>query len=178
MRVWKSATDAYANEPGRVWQKAGAAAVATNESGTFVSLLQAAAPVGFADGGFTGYGGKYEPAGIVHKGEGVLTQEEVRALGGPEGFESLRYSLKNGYSDGGLVESPQVFKANSLPRIDVTSIGSGDVNITQHITFTESGAKVDTQGQKEIAQSLNNAMDAWARRESRQGGTLHKLVRG
>ena len=178
MNVWKSASDAYANEPGTVWQKAGAAALATIESGTFVSLLQAAAPVGFADGGFTGYGGKYEPAGIVHKGEGVLTQEEVRALGGPEGFESLRYSLKNGYSDGGLVESPQVFKANSLPRIDVTSIGSGDVNITQHITFTESGAKVDTQGQKEIAQSLNNAMDAWARRESRQGGTLHKLVRG
>ena len=178
MNVWKSASDAYANEPGTVWQKAGAAALATIESGTFVSLLQAAAPVGFADGGFTGYGGKYEPAGIVHKGEGVLTQEEVRALGGPEGFESLRYSLKNGYSDGGLVESPQVFKANSLPRIDVTSIGSGDVNITQHITFTESGAKVDTQGQKEIAQSVNNAMDAWARRESRQGGTLHKLVRG
>ena len=42
----------------------------------------------------------------------------------------------------------------------------------------DGGAKVDTQGQKEIAQSLNNMMDAWARRESRQGGVLHKLARG
>ena len=54
----------------------------------------------------------------------------------------------------------------------------GDVKISQSITFADGGAKVDTQGQKEIAQSLNNMMDAWARRESRQGGVLHKLARG
>ena len=55
---------------------------------------------------------------------------------------------------------------------------SGDVKISQSITFADGGAKVDTQGQKEIAQSLNNMMDAWARRESRQGGVLHKLAKG
>src|SRR5690606_17221153 len=75
MNVWKSASDAYANEPGTVWQKAGAAALAAVESGTFVSLLQAAQPANFAEGGWTGYGGKYEVAGLVHRGEGVLTQE-------------------------------------------------------------------------------------------------------
>lgn len=32
---------------------------------------------GFADGGFTGHGGKYEPAGVVHKGEYVLPKEMV-----------------------------------------------------------------------------------------------------
>lgn len=56
--------------------------------------------------------------------------------------------------------------------------GGGDVKISQSITFADGGAKVDTQGQKEIAQSLNNMMDAWARRESRQGGVLHKLAKG
>lgn len=50
----------------------------------------------------------------------------------------------------------------------------GDVSISQSITFADGGAKVDTQGQKEIAQSLNNMMDAWARRESRQGGLLSR----
>ena len=30
---------------------------------------------GFAEGGFTGEGGKYEPAGVVHKGEFVFNQE-------------------------------------------------------------------------------------------------------
>ena len=32
----------------------------------------------FAEGGYTAKGGKYEPAGIVHKGEFVATQEAVR----------------------------------------------------------------------------------------------------
>ncbi len=31
----------------------------------------------FSDGGFTGNGGKYEPAGIVHKGEYVMPREAV-----------------------------------------------------------------------------------------------------
>lgn len=65
--------------------------------------------VGFAGGGFTGYGGKYEDAGRVHKGEGVLTQEEIAALGGPAGFYALRESIKNGFADGGLVlDAPKV----------------------------------------------------------------------
>ena len=68
--------------------------------------------VGYADGGFTGSGGKYEPAGIVHKGEGVLTQEEIAALGGPSGFYALRQSIKNGFADGGLVDAPKVLNPN------------------------------------------------------------------
>ena len=35
----------------------------------------------FADGGYTGNGGKYEPAGIVHKGEYVFSQEDVNRIG-------------------------------------------------------------------------------------------------
>jgi len=36
---------------------------------------------GKAEGGYTGDGGKYEPAGIVHKGEYVVTKEEVGSIG-------------------------------------------------------------------------------------------------
>lgn len=57
----------------------------------------------FAEGGFTGPGGKFQPAGIVHAGEGVLSQEDIRALGGVRGFNSLRLALRRGYSDGGFV---------------------------------------------------------------------------
>lgn len=35
----------------------------------------------FAEGGYTGNGGKYEPAGIVHKGEYVFSQEDVNRIG-------------------------------------------------------------------------------------------------
>lgn len=177
MNVWKAASDAYANEPGTVWQKAGAAALAAVESGTFVSLLQAAQPVGFADGGFTGYGGKYEPAGIVHKGEGVLTQEEIRAIGGPAGFELLRDNISNGFSEGGLVDPAPTFN-RKIPRIDVKPSGSdSNIQITQHITFTDSGAQIDTKGQKALAQGFDSAMMAIIRRESRQGGFIYNELR-
>ncbi|MBK0403883.1 hypothetical protein I5M27_12885 [Adhaeribacter sp. BT258] len=56
----------------------------------------------FYGGGYTGDGGKYEPAGIVHKGEIVWSQEDVRKAGGVAAAERLRLSLP-GYADGGLV---------------------------------------------------------------------------
>ncbi|WP_180075236.1 phage tail tape measure protein [Acinetobacter sp. YH12254] len=177
MNVWKSASDAYANEPGTVWQKAGAAALAAVESGTFVSLLQAAQPANFAEGGWTGYGGKYEVAGLVHRGEGVLTQEEIRALGGPEGFYALRHSIKNGFAGGGLADPIPAFNPK-IPRIDVKPSGSdSNVQITQHITFTDSGAQIDTKGQKALAQGFDSAMMAVIRRESRQGGFIYNELR-
>ena len=36
---------------------------------------------GFAEGGYTGDGGKYDPAGIVHRGEFVMPQPVVRDIG-------------------------------------------------------------------------------------------------
>lgn len=68
-----------------------------------VALSQGLAVMGFWDGGYTGPGGKYQPAGIVHAGEGVLSQEDMRALGGPGAFEAFRRSLHSGYSAGGVV---------------------------------------------------------------------------
>lgn len=54
-----------------------AAAVAALAAGfAFVRNLVTAAR-GYADGGFTGEGGKYEPAGIVHKGEFVVNKENT-----------------------------------------------------------------------------------------------------
>ncbi|EPO8806038.1 tape measure protein, partial [Acinetobacter baumannii] len=47
---------------------------------------------GFSDGGYTGSGGKYEPAGIVHKGEVVWSQEDIRRWGGVGLVENMRKS--------------------------------------------------------------------------------------
>jgi len=45
-------------------------------AGLVAAKAQASAAAGgFADGGYTGDGGKYEPAGLVHKGEFVMTKE-------------------------------------------------------------------------------------------------------
>jgi soluble lytic murein transglycosylase-like protein len=85
-------------------------AQAVMQTGLLQAAVSAMTPAGFADGGFTGYGGKYDVAGVVHRGEGVLTQEEIAALGGPAGFYALREAIKNGYADGGMVlDPPKVF---------------------------------------------------------------------
>ncbi|HBC3624531.1 TPA: tape measure protein [Acinetobacter baumannii] len=47
---------------------------------------------GFSDGGFTGSGGKYQPAGIVHKGEVVWSQEDIKRWGGVGLVEKMRKS--------------------------------------------------------------------------------------
>lgn len=61
----------------------------------------------FDVGGYTGDGGRYDWAGVVHKGEGVLNQDEINALGGEQGFNRLRQALKGpGHSSGGMAGRP------------------------------------------------------------------------
>lgn len=58
---------------------------------------------GFAGGGYTGDGGTYEPAGIVHRGEYVIPRWLVNMFGA-DFFESLRQTGKlPGMAAGGMV---------------------------------------------------------------------------
>ncbi|MCA4338964.1 phage tail protein, partial [Acinetobacter baumannii] len=57
-----------------------------------VGLIAGQTIAGFSDGGFTGSGGKYEPAGIVHKGEVVWSQEDIKRWGGVGLVEKMRKS--------------------------------------------------------------------------------------
>ncbi|MBB6061883.1 TP901 family phage tail tape measure protein [Thermosipho japonicus] len=57
---------------------------------------------GFAEGGYTGSGGKYEPAGIVHKGEYVIPANIVSRY--PELVAMLEKLRLKGYAEGGLVD--------------------------------------------------------------------------
>ncbi|MDC5529798.1 phage tail tape measure protein, partial [Acinetobacter baumannii] len=45
---------------------------------------------GFADGGYTGKGKKYEIAGAVHKGEIVWSQDDIKKWGGVDKVEQMR----------------------------------------------------------------------------------------
>lgn len=53
----------------------------------------------YSSGGFTGLGSKYQPAGIVHRGEVVIPQEDVRR---DWSMLSSRYGHLPGMSSGGL----------------------------------------------------------------------------
>ena len=60
---------------------------------------------GFAHGGYTGDGGKYEPAGIVHRGEWVAPQHVVRSPAAKPHINALERMRLRGYADGGVVTS-------------------------------------------------------------------------
>ena len=72
MNIFKAASDAFANEPGTVLQKMGAAAMATLEGGTFVAMIEAATPI--AHGGLDYV--PEETTYLLDKGERVLSPRQ------------------------------------------------------------------------------------------------------
>nr|DAR76106.1 MAG TPA: Tail tape measure [Bacteriophage sp.] len=74
--------------------------------------------VGFASGGYTGDGGKYQPAGVVHRGEYVITKEATSRLG--IGFlNHLNYG--RGYATGGAV--------GSIPSTGYRPMAGGSISV-------------------------------------------------
>lgn len=130
------------------------------------------APVhGFSLGGYTGDGGKYEPAGIVHKGEGVLSADEIRAIGGEAGFNALRQSIMQGrgHAAGGMASKPVL-----LPM----SAGNHQsaVNITVNVSSGGQSQVSAPTGWEKDAKEIGEFIDARIRaREARgyQAGGIH-----
>lgn len=78
---------------------------------------------GKAEGGFTGFGGKYEVAGPVHRGEYVFDAASTAALG-VGNLETLRRSAR-GYAEGGYVgDMPRGATTSSAPRPTVNFYGA------------------------------------------------------
>ncbi|GAB4071769.1 phage tail length tape measure family protein [Ancylobacter sonchi] len=99
---------------GGLGQASGAAGSASADSsggglgGLFGSLFGIVGKLfGFDEGGYTGPGGKYQPAGIVHAGEYVFSQEAVRRIGVArlEDMHRVARSGMRGFADGGYVGS-------------------------------------------------------------------------
>ncbi|WGF59215.1 tape measure protein [Acinetobacter baumannii] len=67
-------------------------ASAIAQGASIIANIRAIKDQGFAEGGYTGRGGKYQPAGIVHKGEVVWSQEDIKRWGGVGLVEKMRKS--------------------------------------------------------------------------------------
>lgn len=59
------------------------------QTASIVSNIQSIGAVGFSSGGYTGPGGKYQPAGMAHKGEYIFDQESTNRIG-ISNLEALR----------------------------------------------------------------------------------------
>lgn len=66
---------------------------------------------GFAEGGYTGDGGKYEVAGVVHKGEYVVPKNLVPAFS-PQ-IAAIESARTRGYAEGGFTSSSMASAVNT-----------------------------------------------------------------
>lgn len=108
----------------------------------------------FDQGGYTGAGGKYQPAGVVHKGEYVFDADSVRKAGGPAALEAMRRGLK-GYANGGAVGmTTPTIQAPRLPNLaSMTTNNTSSPTITYAPVVNAQGA--DSTAVAKLAQELD-----------------------
>ena len=82
---------------------AGIIQFATGIARILTNIASAKNYLGFADGGWTGPGDKYKPAGIVHADEYVVPKNIVHSQPAQYHLSALESMRIRGYSDGGLV---------------------------------------------------------------------------
>jgi len=108
-----------------------AAAVIALAAGFAQARAQAQSAAGFAHGGYTGDGGKYQPAGIVHKGEFVITKEKTQKFRPIlEAIHTGRNPmLVKGFSDGVMATNTKGMEAR-LERIEKAIRGQKGIELS------------------------------------------------
>jgi lambda family phage tail tape measure protein len=114
---------------------------------------------GFSGGGYTGDGGKYDPAGIVHKGEFVFTKEATQRIGARNLYRMMR-----GYANGGSVGSSGYSRASTGGAGLAYSFG--DINVDINNGNDPKG--METGVRMLVADML--------KREMGQGGSIYNFV--
>ncbi|HCU0190685.1 TPA: phage tail length tape measure family protein [Citrobacter koseri] len=141
---------------------------------SIVSNIAAVADVGFAVGGFTGPGGKYQPAGIVHKGEYVFDQAATNRIG-VSNLEALRNggSLDATLSKPGFGTGAQNVNNNSNAMTLNAPINQ-NFNIQQGVSPDQMNLSL-AQTQK---QATSDALDQVANQIVKGNGKVGNAMRG
>lgn len=155
----------------------GAAAGAGSTGAMGMSTGYQAYVGGFDGGGFTGQGGKFEPAGVVHKGEFVFTKEATERIG----VENL-YDMMRGYATGGLVGS-MGSGGNTTPAINRNPANGPSISVSVPITIEGGGAGETstantTDAAKQLEGMMKKTINDWARMQMSPGGLLYGRRQG
>lgn len=127
----------------------------------------ATSALGFAGGGYTGSGGKYEPAGIVHRDEFVFTKEATNRIG-----VGNLYALMNGYATGGLVGGAR----GVTSPLGVSVYAPVSVTTSQPGTDTQQGD--NTALGRAYQQVIDRSVMEGITRESEPGGIIWNATNG
>lgn len=156
----------------QIFQLIGSAASSyTGQGAGWVNAIGSILSNGKSEGGYTGPGGKYEPAGIVHRGEVVWSQADVKAVGGPKRANAMRPTA--GYVNGGIVgggasSSPN----NASPTFEININMEGGTVTSQ----TQNGSA--SQDGMQLVNMIEAACSQWWVKQNRTGGAVYKTLRG
>ncbi|HEY0120544.1 MAG TPA: phage tail length tape measure family protein [Rhizobium sp.] len=121
----------------------------------------------FADGGYTGPGGKNTPAGIVHAGEYVVPKHIVDKIGVP-----ALSGLMKGYAEGGLV-TPALVSAPSAPTLRARGGPAANSNQPGILHVQISGASGDDHIRTLVKQGVGDGLNTYNTQQQRGGfGTM------
>lgn len=151
----------------------GATAATTSSAASSAGALGLSTSFNSYDsGGFTGVGGKYDPAGIVHKGEFVFTQEATNRIG----KDNLARLMK-GYSSGGYVgaPTPSVSVSSSQGSGGGISLGGIVVNLNNQGQASSSSSSDGQSIAKQIQSAVVNIINEQA---NKQGTPLWRAIKG
>jgi len=128
---------------------------------------------GYDSGGFTGVGGKNDPAGVVHKGEFVFTKEATERIG-----VSNLYDMMRGYADGGLVTAPTERPvASGAGRSGggsaVINLGDTVVHISGSSETGDAGTEKTASAAKQLQGIIRKEVNDWAKSQMTPGGVLY-----
>lgn len=119
--------------------------------GAFFKLL------GFSTGGYTGDGGKFEPAGVVHRGEFGLSKEATHRIG-VGNLEALHRAAQRGYASGGHVGGQTPLRPASEARRESRKDAAPVVNISAPVTVNASGGSPEQNA--DLAKRVSREMEA------------------
>lgn len=108
--------------------------------------------LGFSSGGYTGDGGKYDAAGVVHKGEFVMTKEATSRIG----VNNL-YRMMRGYANGGVVGGTSSGGGSAMSYSSGATFNNMIVNISGNSGADQSSLQRGVQMivQEELTKSMS-----------------------
>lgn len=167
MNMWSSASSAYNDTQGTVWQKMAAAGKAVLDQGTFLAMIQAITLQGFATGGLVrgpGTGTSDPIPAWLFNEEFVVKARAVKSIG----VENLRRMNETG-------ELPQVHRERQqIKTIQQSETINAPISVQVNVE-SNGQSSVDSQGQyKQLGDMISNAVRTIIMQEQRQGGLLSK----
>lgn len=121
---------------------------------------------GFANGGYTGDGAKYQQRGIVHAGEVVWSQADVKAVGGPRAANAMRPT--SGYANGGIVGQSQSRGIGQSSAPEITFI----MNMNNGSITTQQQGQGDN-ATRELKAMFETMINQWWIKNSKGGGAVY-----